>query len=528
MKALFYLLSTVITTIVLSGCAGLANRQLDKSSIPRSPDDVREIIKKNREIDPIDSRDLTKNERSAPEEFRSKDLFSVKTQSDPTVFNHPTWKGDKFSADFAMVSIPDFFALIGELNGINFYVGQDVSGDVSLQVKDMSWKEIIDIVMVTKRLVAEISDDGKSARINSIEFVAERSDTVKKLLTQRYEEQKVRQGLEQKNTAVIRVFYTKAEAVSKMLREMLVGIEARPGAGGAVGAQAQSSRAAFTVDIRTNSIVVNASAADIDWIKKTVSHIDKPSKQVMVEAYIVEGRDNFQQELGVRLGIYASGVNSGGLPRSVSGVIGDGATSQTSMVLGTGTGANIGTAVSAGSATTAVGGLGFLLATGTAQLKAELLGMEKDGLTKIVSNPRLFIIDNEQASITDGVQIPYPVPGVGPSQITYEFKDAALKLDVKPSIVGDGNIYIEVVVNKDSPNYATNPPAIDKREVRTKLLIRDGGIAMIGGINISTISSTDNQVPILGSIPFFGNLFKNTAQGNERRQLFIFLSPAEI
>jgi type IV pilus assembly protein PilQ len=528
MNTNFNFFIAIFLTTILSGCAGLANRQLDKSSVPKSPDDVREIIAKTRQVDPIDTRGLTKNERPAPEEIRSKDLFSVKSHSDPTIFNYPTWKSDKFSADFAIVSIADFFALVGELNGINFYVGQDVSGEVSLQVKDMAWKDIVDIVLATKRLVAEISDDGKSVRINSIEFVAERSDTVKKLLTQRFEEQRVRQGLEQKNTAVIRVFYSKADTVSKMLREMLLGLEARPGAGAAVGAQAQSARAAFTVDVRTNSIVVQASAADIDWIKKTVSHIDKPSKQVMVEAYIVEGRDNFQQELGVRLGIYAAGTNSSGQPRSLSGVLGEGATSQSSMVLGTGTGSSIGTAVSGGNATTAVGGLGFLLATGTGQLKAELLGMEKDGLTKIVSNPRLFIIDNEQASITDGVQIPYPVPGVGPSQITYEFKDAALKLDVKPSIVGDGNIYIEVVVNKDSPNYATNPPAIDKREVRTKLLIRDGGIAMIGGINISTASSTDTQVPILGSIPLIGNLFKSTAQGNERRQLFIFLSPAEI
>jgi type IV pilus assembly protein PilQ len=154
--------------------------------------------------------------------------------------------------------------------------------------------------------------------------------------------------------------------------------------------------------------------------------------------------------------------------------------------------------------------------------------MERDGLTKIISNPRLFIIDNEQASITDGVQIPYPVAGTGANQITYEFKDAALKLDVKPSIVGDGNIYIEVIVNKDSPNYTTNPPAIDKREVKTKLLIKDGGVAMIGGINSATINSTDNQVPILGSIPFLGNLFKNTAQGNDRRQLYIFLAPSAL
>jgi type IV pilus assembly protein PilQ len=509
---------------MLSACAGLADRQLDKKTVPQKSVQVRDLINESRKQDPVDRQDLAKEQTPILDEVRSKDLFSIKSSGDPTIFNHSSWKNEKFSADISMVPIAEFFALVGEISNINFYVGQEVSGEVTIQAKQMPWKELVEIVLSTKRLVSEISEDGKSVKINSVDFIAERSETVKKILSQRIEEQKARQGLEQKNTAVVRVFYSKADSIAKMLKEMLVGIDAKS-SGGMGGA---SSRAAFTVDVRTNSIVVQASSADIDWIKKTVAHIDKPAKQVLVEAYIVEGRDNFQQELGVRLGIYDANTTFKGRPSSVSGVLGEGATSSTSMVLGTGTGANTGTAVNAGTQTTAVGGLGFLLATGTGQLKAELLGMEKDGLTKIVSNPRLFIIDNEQGSITDGVQIPYPVAGTGTNQITYEFKDAALKLDVKPSIVGDGNIYIEVIVNKDSPNYGTNPPAIDKREVKSKLLIKDGGVAMIGGINVSTSSSTDTKVPILGDIPLFGNLFKSTAQGNERRQLFIFLAPSVI
>lgn len=523
MSQILKFLGLGLMSAVLSACAGLADRQLDKSSVPKQSMQVREMINQSRLQDPIDRQDLGKDQVPISEEARSKDLFSIKSSGDPTVFNHPSWRSENFSADVSMVPISEFFALVGEISNVNFYVGQEVSGEVTIQAKDMPWKDLVDIVLATKRLVSEISEDGKSVKINSVDFVAERSETVKKILSQRIEEQKARQGLEQKNTAVIRVFYSKADNLAKMLKEMLVGIDARSTGGGG-----SSSRAAFTVDVRTNSIVVQASSADIDWIKKTVAHIDKPSKQVLVEAYIVEGRDNFQQELGVRLGIYDANTTFKGRPSSVSGVLGEGATSQGSLVLGTGTGANTGTAVNAGSQTTAVGGLGFLLATGTGQLKAELLGMEKDGLTKIVSNPRLFIIDNEQGSITDGVQIPYPVAGTGTNQITYEFKDAALKLDVKPSIVGDGNIYIEVIVNKDSPNYGTNPPAIDKREVKSKLLIRDGGVAMIGGINVSTTSSSDTKVPFLGDIPFFGNLFKSTAQGNERRQLFIFLAPSVI
>jgi len=523
MKRLYRFFGLCLFSLMISACAGLADRQLDKNAVPQNSVQVRDLINQSRRQDPVDRQDLAKEQIPIVDELRSKDLFTIKSSGDPTIFNHSSWKNEVFSADISMVPISEFFALVGEVSNVNFYVGQEVSGEVTIQAKQMPWKELVEIVLATKRLVSEISEDGKLVKINSVDFIAERSETVKKILSQRIDEQKARQGLEQKNTAVIRVFYSKADNLAKMLKEMLVGIDAKAGSMGG-----NSSRAAFTVDVRTNSIVVQASSADIDWIKKTVSHIDKPAKQVLVEAYIVEGRDNFQQELGVRLGIYDANTTFKGRPSSISGVLGEGATSSSSMVLGTGTGANTGTAVNAGTQTTAVGGLGFLLATGTGQLKAELLGMEKDGLTKIISNPRLFIIDNEQGSITDGVQIPYPVAGTGTNQITYEFKDAALKLDVKPSIVGDGNIYIEVIVNKDSPNYGTNPPAIDKREVKSKLLIKDGGVAMIGGINVSTSSSTDVKVPILGDIPFFGNLFKSTAQGNERRQLFIFLAPSVI
>jgi type IV pilus assembly protein PilQ len=369
--------------------------------------------------------------------------------------------------------------------------------------------------------VSFISDDGKNVRIHGVDFSTERSDTLKKVLSQRIEEQRARESLVQKDTAIIRVYYSKADTVAKMLRDMLVGLETRgpagsPGAGGAGG---PSTRALFTVDVRTNSIVVQASPQDLEWIKKTISSIDRPSKQVLVEAFIVEGRDNFTQELGARLGMY--GVNGKYTYDGAAGLV-------TTTMDDLGKATKVIGGVATPPVNGAVGGLGMLFTSTTNNIKLELLGMERDGLTKIISNPRLFIIDNEQASITDGVQIPYPVAGTGANQITYEFKDAALKLDVKPSIVGDGNIYIEVIVNKDSPNYATTPPAIDKREVRTKLLIKDGGIAMLGGINSATISATDNKVPVMANLPIVGNLFKSTAQNNDRRQLFIFLAPSTL
>ena len=151
--------------------------------------------------------------------------------------------------------------------------------------------------------------------------------------------------------------------------------------------------------------------------------------------------------------------------------------------------------------------------------------MEKLSLVKIISNPHVFTMDNEEAVVIDGVQIPYPVPGVGTNQITYEFKDAALKLTATPSIVGDGNLFLNMIVNKDSPNYSTNPPSINKREVRSKLLIQDGTIAVIGGIYDQTKENTVEKVPLLGDIPLIGSLFSYTKKADKKTQLLVFIAP---
>jgi type IV pilus assembly protein PilQ len=514
----------ILSVMFLYGCAGVADRQLTKPNVPKESNQVRGMVEEMRVENPVDKKDLSRITTAPKDEDRVKDLFTKQGVSDPTVFSHPKWKPSKVSTSLNGVQITDFFALMGQVSNLNFIVGQEVQGEVSVSIKDMNWTEVVETVMSTKRLVSFISEDGKNVRIHSVDFSNERSDTLKKVLSQRIEEQRARESLVQKDTAIIRVFYSKADTVAKMLREMLAGVETRGPAGtpGGAATGGVSNRALFTVDVRTNSIVVQASAQDLDWIKKTISTIDKPSKQVLVEAFIVEGRDNFTQELGTRLGV--QGTNKG-QARFYDGVAGTTVTAVDELNAATKV---IGSVSNPMTSTSSVGGLGMVFGGNTSTIRMELLGMERDGLTKIISNPRLFIIDNEQASITDGVQIPYPVAGTGANQITYEFKDAALKLDVKPSIVGDGNIYIEVVVNKDSPNYATTPPAIDKREVRTKLLIKDGGIAMLGGINSATISSTDNLVPVLGNIPILGNLFKGTAQNNDRRQLFIFLAPSAL
>jgi len=137
-------------------------------------------------------------------------------------------------------------------------------------------------------------------------------------------------------------------------------------------------------------------------------------------------------------------------------------------------------------------------------------------------------MDNEEASITDGKQVAYPVAGAGANQITYEFKDAALKLTVTPSIVGDGNILLNVAVNKDTPDTSTTPPGINKKEVKSKMLVKDGAIAVIGGIYSQDRTENVDKVPGVGNIPGLGVLFRRNASQDKRTELLIFLSPSVI
>ena len=155
-------------------------------------------------------------------------------------------------------------------------------------------------------------------------------------------------------------------------------------------------------------------------------------------------------------------------------------------------------------------------------LKLQIEALEKQGLGKTVSNPKLFTLDNQVASITQGVQI--PVAGSGDTAPS--FKDAALKLTVTPSIIGDGNVLLQVQVNNDSPDR-TDPSAvgINTMEINTKLLIADGDIVVIGGIKKNSVSNSKQQLPGLGDTKVIGNLFKGKAKADSLDELLVFIAP---
>ena len=242
------------------------------------------------------------------------------------------------------------------------------------------------------------------------------------------------------------------------------------------------------------------------------------TKQVLIEAFIVEADSEFERTLGTRLGgTYQKNQESvGGI---VGGSMTDGSITGTTGSLAGGTGS-----ITNFPAAGATSGIGILKRTGTAVLKAEIQAMEKLGLGKTISNPKVFTLDNQIAKIVQGEEIQYQATGSEGADT--QFKPAVLELQVTPSIIGDGNVLLEISVSNDSVNrIGGEEPSINTMQIQTKLLIADGDIVVIGGIKKNKVFNRKDQMPGLGNVPVLGNLFKGTQKGDSLDELLIFIAP---
>jgi len=259
---------------------------------------------------------------------------------------------------------------------------------------------------------------------------------------------------------------------------------------------------------------------DLDIVDKVIREIDIRTKQVLIEAFIVEANSDFERALGARLGGYYS--NKG---RVAGGLAGTSTGSQQGADLGLASGLGAATDSSSNFPVTgATSGIGLLRKTTTGVLKVEITALESMGLGRTISNPKVFTLDNMKATVTQGQQIPYTT--VGAEGASTAFKDAALVLQVTPSIIGDGNVLLDIKVNNDTPDTSSSAdePPINKMEIITKLLVADGDIVVIGGIKKNVLSESKEQTPGLGDVPVIGNLFKSKGKKDELDELLVFIA----
>jgi type IV pilus assembly protein PilQ len=297
-----------------------------------------------------------------------------------------------------------------------------------------------------------------------------------------------------------------------------------------------SKRGTVVVDERSNKVFVTDVSSRLQALRRLVQEIDVAPRQVLIEARIVEANKTFARDLGVRLGV-------GGAFGPIVGYTEDGAPVRRSTI-GGGLGSTRTMAGQvAGVADANPGGLNLNLPSGASNpgllsmvlwnnnatrfLNLELSALEVDGRGRVISSPRVLTANQVEASIEQGTEIPYQ-EATSSGATSVSFKKAVLSLKVKPQITPDGRLQLSIEVNKDRPLYENallNVPPIETKNVKSEVLIENGGTVVIGGIYEEEESTSVSQVPILGDLPVVGNLFKSRSTDSVRKELLVFITP---
>ena len=395
---------------------------------------------------------------------------------------------------------------MGKIGEINVLVGDEVAGAISAELVDVPWDKAFQALLDMKNYASDIDVASNLIRVHSpsnltqIEtFKSQRALAVKNKV-------EFENSVEPIISEIFRLYYITPEQAKKTLSELFA-------------AEGQQAAVQITEESTTRSIIIRGKEKDLDVVDKVIREIDVRTKQVLIEAFIVEANSDFERALGTKLGGYY-GRND----EQIGGVVGGDSSAGTRAATTAALGGTKDILTSFG-ATGATSGIGILKKTGSAVLKAEITALEKMGMGKTISNPKVFTLDNQLATVTQGEEIPYQTESEGTTSTS--FKEAALKLQVTPSIIGDGNVLLTVQVNNDTPNRSgeADEPPINKMEIVTKLLVADGDIVVIGGIKKNVKTDKKAQTPGLGNVPVIGNLFKGKEGVDELDELLVFIAP---
>tara|TARA_Y100001970_G_scaffold50238_1_gene63530 strand:- start:2310 stop:3860 length:1551 start_codon:yes stop_codon:yes gene_type:complete len=410
---------------------------------------------------------------------------------------------------FKNLDYKEAMLLMGKVGGINILVGDEVAGSISAELNKVPWDKAFNALLDMKNYAADIDVSSNLIRVHTPStltaqenYKSTRAAAVKKKV-------ELEDSVEPIVSEIFRLYYISPAQAKTTINELFTST----GASGFSPIQ-------ITEEVTTRSIIVRGKDEDLDVVDKIIKEIDVRTKQVLIEAFIVEADSDFERALGTRLGgAYQRGQESvGGI---AGGTTANSAIGTSSAALG---GASDSLTDFTGVAAGATSGIGILKRTGSAVLKAEITALETLGLGKTISNPKVFTLDNQTANIKQGEEIQFQATGSEGANTS--FKPAVLELSVTPSIIGDGNVLMDIRVSNDSVNRKfTGEPSIDKMEITTKLLIADGDIVVIGGIKKNEVFDTKDSVPGLGNVPVLGNLFKGQKKSDSMDELLIFIAP---
>jgi type IV pilus assembly protein PilQ len=440
----------------------------------------------------------------------------------------PGYSGEKLTLNFQNIEVRALLQVIADFTNFNVVTSDTVTGNVTLRLKDVPWDQALDIILQAKSLGLRKS--------GNVILIAPKDELAAKEKAE-LESKSQLSSLEPVRTQSFQLNYTKAEEVAKGLS----GQNSSQGASsGANASRMLSPRGSVIFETRTNQLFVSDIPSKLEEVQSLISKIDIPVRQVLIEARIVEADDKFGRSLGVRLGASDLRGIRGGVPGyglggdtrvTVGGNLGavGGQTQQTGGAVSYNDTQFVNLpAGSEGGFNAATFALSLFGATANRFLNLELSALEADGRGKIVSSPRLVTADQIKAVIRQGTKIPYQ-KATSSGATGIEFIDATLKLEVTPQITPEGNVILDVEVNKDSVGAVTaGVPSINTKSVKTQVLVENGGTIVIGGIFEQVDRTDEVKVPFLGDVPYLGNLFKTKSRTLNKTELLIFLTPKVV
>jgi len=421
----------------------------------------------------------------------------------------PRYTGEPISVNLKDVDLKDFFRLIHEISGLNVVLDPNVHGTLTIVLDDVPWDQALDIVLKNNELAREL--EGNVLRIATV-------DTLK------HEADARRAQIESEALAVEKVSVTRFLSYAKA-KDAIVTVK-----------KFLSQRGDVVADDRTNAVIINDIPKVIPVIDRLLTQLDRKTQEVEIEARVVAATRQFARDIGTEFGFgwgnghAAIGGNgsAGTSPITVGGLTpgyyttsgGGSSTTGSSIPLFS----NLGV-------TQPSSGLSFVTASNTVRIDAILSMAESRGLLKVLSRPRVVTQNNIQALVKQGVRVPIVTQAQlgGPPTVTYV--DAFLRLTVTPQITSENTIFLNVDVENTTPNFGQEVqgnPELITQQATTQVLVTDGGTVVIGGVIQTQNSINISQVPLLGSLPILGNLFKHTQVNTQNQELIFFITPRII
>lgn len=436
----------------------------------------------------VEVRSLTKEEKEALQKERM------------------VYTGERLSLNFQDIEVRAVLQLLADFTELNLVTSDTVDGKITLRLKNVPWDQALDIILKSKGL--------SKRQIDNVIMVAPTEEIAAREQLELESQQKIEE-LAPLRSDFVQINYAKAEELAALLKSEENRL--------------LSERGNVTVDTRTNTLLIQDTAAKLDDIRRLLQKLDIPVRQVLIESRIVVANNDFAKDLGVRFGTNFDGsfgdnftLVGGATEGHLGGTFGiapgienpSGSTNEALMVN-----------LPVGSPS---GGVNFLVGkVGSYLLQLELTAMQTEGRGEVISSPRVITSDQNKATIKQGVEIPYQEASSS-GATTVSFKEAVLKLDVTPQITPDDRVRMDLVINKDSPDFSRSVlgvPPLDTRKIETTVLVDNGETVVLGGVFERTKTKDTEKIPFFGDIPYAGVLFRRNEIRDQNSELLIFVTP---